>query len=1519
MGFSNFLLPAVFVLLLGAFALADFVDVAAPGKISPCSLVYTPGYIYNSSNVSQTLGSVNFTTYIGNATNATIATNSTLTNSAGLVNVSFVAPCSTGNYNITIGTNTTTKIIPVYVSNVATAVISYTGRKPPFTVGDNFTVNVTLRYGNGTAVSSYAPEVKVFSADGGEVSGWGVSNLSATTDATGTIVYNISIPSSADGQYAIVAERGAGVSVFSVKYGYTIAVSAYDAASGTDMTSKFRFATTGSVGVLAKVRDSSGAPVTGAAVNLYITLPNNTGVNYTLAAHPNTTSYAGYYNTTIAWSNAPAGAYEARVVATTSGRNIETFGGFELNDIAVSIQPDKVMGFFDDFGEQAFPVGGNVSMAVLVMNMSSEELISMSGSACNKTNVRLVDVRYAVNGTSVNSSINNSIVYSGTYFNTPVCYVAFTGTPGSAVYGMKVNVTVAAAGSNNYTGEGYFTAQRYSLKVGAVSSIGGSYKSAFLSSPGDNVTFKIRAGNITSKAALPGTAISSWTALKIVPLSFEFGGASEINVTTIDNTARTGAGDPVITITLPNQTGPMLFYVQANVSGEIIQGSGFIVSKRIMGFLMPAGGYGGGVGGGGGMGGPAMSFGKCSGSVNYTVDVRDVKTQQGVQGVNINNVIEMREEMSGRNLRNCISITPGSTGSGGSANITLTFNSSCSLSGFNFISVNATYNGQQDQIEGGMMCKNLNFWPMTDNWQKSPTSAVNVTVSGIQYMNGSSVTAGNVSIARIFNYDMIKGGRMYAASVPLNRTFAAGNATLTIAPQNFTGLPGSSTKWPNGFVDMEVRVCDSAGTCDTSHSGFRVVSFDAYIDNMWGFYGGGDNAKSPGQNMSLIIAARTNVTNNFSASIGKPWEGSMVDVAAINGVKQSDNWNGPNDQWGYERWNVTLTIPNDAAKGMQMLRITVNNTAGESTDVEFYGLQVAKYSVVVAPEVGLPMDNALWLQQQIPQQNTTLYQLGFNITEMNNTLGWSIPYQRIIGVKGNSTTPFTMNSYGMNGGTITYSPPAAISILASTSSNVADRVAFQFGNATTLNMSNSTATMKVLLVPSGGVANTAVRKLNATLAGVPITTFGSNTARSLYLWSIEGDGYAKFADPAVQQSWGRWGGTWQTNQWFAIPFKVTMGGTPQAGINVTVASVAVQDMMGSGSSGRGFGFKGDVSTNQWAAAEATTDENGIAFVPVRINRTGRLLLFWQIKNSTGGELDRAQFGSSEMGGGGDEMSGIEVEIRAFSTYANYIYDTPQNVVTLSYTPNTPGNNTGWSVVPPADAPSNIPYYYGNITETSLNSFIQDNVPATYYIAYIPSSNSSYPNHNNATFIQRGSTNFVGAASGLLNSTNNWRIGGGFLSNIQLGVSKYSVINGTSAVFAFYQDQPSQNWFMANSTSNVSIAVCAQDFQKPNANPVTGSRLNITMEVFQPMGPSTTTALTVYDPITHLNSTNVTTGPNGCVGVTISPPSGGWSCWNNIQGTLTNGAWINGTAISGTENLGMPGFSSTCSGGYGGGW
>lgn len=1516
------------ILLFSSIAFADYLDAYAKAVVQTNSTIYVKGYVKNSTGAG--IQNVNVTAALSSFSNSSVSV------SNGYFDINLTAPLAPGEYNISVSTNTSlSKTIHAYVSNTTSGYINFTGSKPPFSAGISFMINATMWNAAGGLIINYTPSVTIYKANGPAVN-WTVFNTTPANNHAGYIGYNISVPADADGSYSISLDKGVITTIVLIQ---STTIMAVNTQTGSNET-KTNFYPGANFTIAAKIRDTSGNPI-GYATNVTarVTKPDNS--IDTVILNNDTTQEGRYASSAYITSSSSAGQYIIDVSAIVAGKTIK--GSITASTQAMKARLERQAEFFKEWGDSAaFTAGGTVGLNIIVMNLSDDLIIGGTLTGINSVNCTSggtnVTGLYATNGSSLSIG---TVTYDagGNYMGTAVCRITFTAPAATGNY--KITFTTSV-GNMNVSGAGYLEVQKYILKPNPVSSLGGAFDFAVMLYPGDNATFEVSAFDMNSQAEVAGINITNLTVTKITPLEF-VGGGSDIlegglgrsdafNIT--NYTAGSNIANPTITMQLPvNRTGPFQAEVRAIINNgttnETVTGRGFYISKYVMGFLSSFGGMMGGPpgsggemeGGPGGMEqGPSGGFGggsACSGTENFRGNVMELKTNSAPKDpVTFNNILQAREEMTGKSVLPCLSMTLNSSDSNGMVQVPIMFNTSVSgcssLTGFHFMLVNITYQGKADAVPAGFMCKRLSFQPsITDNsgnmaWKTAPSGTVNMTISSIRRINDSTtIRGGTVRIIRAFNFNPGSGMKMLAPNGTLTATLNNGSANIVLVPTSF-----SSSTWPNGFISITVQVTANAtynGISDSSESGFQVTAFDANAIQLNGAYNMWGQTLNAGQNISIMIEASTNVSRNnndytvalgantttgFTAKVGIPWEGKMKDVSIYRANLTSDGWNNTgHSTWpnfGKERWLINITLPANLKKGTNMIEITVNNSANEKAITDI-GFTAASYSIKVGQEEGLQMENGYYSLRW-----------GSSAASPAAILDGAGPnVQQILNKGGVGTWNLTALNLSYN----LYSKSNSVCLrrgLNMTRWNEGQNAIYRYDR-------NGVNTAEVLLLDNTSSGNYDTVIINNTaLAGSPLAILraGQNYTSQLYLWLVDSCGYSKWINASAISSQGwSWGGSWEKNSNFTMPYIVQKGGVAVNGATVSVNAV-IKQMDSTGSGSGGFGFDKKLSSSEYTVGSVNTDANGIAFVPVSISLSGSMMIFWKLVD--GNVQDIASFQSKGPSSGGD--SGTQVQIRSFDAYGQRVArvrgtHATASIVLYNY---TSADGTIWNKA--LGAPG-LGIYNGTYNESISGQLLQDSpndINKTYYFLLNSTANIDL-------IMADTDMDFSNAQNG--NKTSSYTI-----DSNSFGIAETRVANTTTGnvtTLAIYRD--SNAWYPITSASqNISVTVCAQSFAKPAA-PYPGARVYIYAESWSMNSPmATSTPLDWFDPINgtrysfgsnggSYSLANATTGPKGCVALDVSHPTG-WPANSpvNVKAIVTYGVNTESTWV---DNVWRP---SQCS-------
>lgn len=1456
-------------------AIDFYLDAHTNNTVLPDQNITVWGGVYNYSNTSDGIEGFVVTANLSTGANGTSTTGSD-GNFSILLNTTGLA----GENTATVSSNFTTKTVNFRVSNMSTLTIEFVENLPPFNVGGTIITKITS---TDTNKADQTINGTIFASDGKKPSGWGTNT--STTNDNGIAYLNFSIPSTASaGRYVLSVENGAGYAFFIIKK-YTVSVKTKDTAGAA----KAVFSPGDNVTVETKIVDSNGNLRNVTSVACDVIDENNT-----LTSITGTIISDGKYQCNHTTSGTGQ-SYDVKVTATDGSITEIVYTKFATQAFSVRLAP-KTGDFFRDFGgKKSFTIGQTLQMNIIPTNVSNGEMLT-SGTDfyCNTTSITIWDVFFASNGTSVNGSVSSDTLNSGMYMMTSGCYYEFDLGQITGIFGIKVNVTV---GSQTITGQGYFSINKYLLKVESATMFGGMDFNVLLK-PEENATFKLSVYNLSSGAEMGIGNISYAKLNRITPLSFT-GTMTELSTDNVDYSFINGSDTKYLNVVLPSNTGPMLLTALATVSGENVTGDAFYFAKYIMGFATPSGSMweeGGGGGGGpeedmgGGEGSPMGGTIACSAGkkVQFSAQTMDASTMQAVKGVTFHGILEAREEETGKDVSSCFTTTKATSNNQGSATFNVTFGSSCTdLSGPYFIMFNISWKNNTDSIPAFFMCKNLNFWATAEPWDAQSNSVITIQVTNASYAGNASriVTGGNISITRLFNFNPSTGGQALSI-VPtqilsnISWTTNVYNGTIQIHPANFSSSGTTLTKWPNGFFDGRIKICDNAtgGVCDTNFFGFSIQPYRVYT-TWWKTGEGGLQTYTAGTVVNTTVFAQTNVSApvnstgdynlthqnitshpGFIIKIMSPKSQSKLDVTDLtvtNATNDNDNWDKDN---GWGKYNISFTLPSTITKGWWMGFITVNNTDGEQVDL-FVDFQIKSYTV------GIPHKESL----QGGTNAICCDAFGFNnsITNASGDSGADSDCDEtgeIIQTSNWTATNWThiRDNYGIDpdqDGEICVHKHFNLSAEdpnsgAQPSSNT-DYGALVFGNST----------HKMLFV----------KNVSDDIIQINVGDLVPGTKQ--YLMMIEGPWYAVFINATstatrsnsglIQEDWG-WAGQFKVNESFKVPFIVIKNNQPQQGVNVTIENMVELET-------EGFGVKGMFDSAYYnvspdGSSGNITDSNGIAFVPLKVSQIGKFKPFWKL-NSTASDV------------GGFDKSPV-IDVRAFNAYGQMITFLPQTtkVITL-YLNTSPTYGTGY------DTEVSSKYYNGSFTETAGNEFYIDYELNTWYFL-LANATTIY----NKIIIDNDTTIDGNYCDDLnLGTSSDWQavIGQGANAK-EIGIAGYSINTSGSnrANFSFYSMPTNTDQFdISAGNEKVGIRLCAQNLQYRPLN----ATINLTwVNWMSTMGMPVARAVALYNISTgeQMSKINTSNLNNGCVYADIRPKDGNGdvTTWENgmteVQGTVS---------------------------------
>jgi len=1463
------LLFALFLVFITPVKGVNFFDVHTNYTVQPDQNITIWGGVYNYSNASQ--GFEGFVVVANLTTSPTKENGTITTGSDGNFSISINTTGLGGVSKVSVSSNFSSKVLPFIITNITSATVEFVENLPPFAVGGQIITKVTC---SGDNKANQTITGDIFAADGANVS-WG-HNTSTTNDA-GVAYINFTIASAATtGRYMLSVDNDAGFAFFMIKR-YTVGVKTEDDTGAAKNT----LSPGDNVTIESKIIDADGDPrnvtsVTCDFIDENETIASVNGIIYT----------DGTYQCNLTTSNT-AQSYDVKVTATDSAGTEEVYTKFSTKAFSVRLAPRTGGMFFHEFGsKKSFTIGSPIEMDVVVVNVSSGEIIPPSASTygCDGVNITVEDVWYAPNGTSFNSTVSDDSLNSGMYMMSSACFYRFSLGELTGIYGIKLNLTI---GSETITGQGYFIINKYLLKVEPATMFGGMDFHVTLK-PEDNASFKLSVYNLTDGSEMGIGNITDAYFTKIMPLSFT-GEMTELSTSDVPWTFKNETDDKYLNVILPSNTGPQLLMATATVAGENVTGEAFYIAKYIMGFASPSGNMFGGPGGenegeqmgpGEGGGGPEGGEIKCtSGTVEFSAQTMDASTMQAVKGVTFLNIIEAREEMTGKDVSSCFSSTRGISDTSGQATFNFTFlgGAGCTgLSGPYFVMFNVSWKNVTDQIPTFFMCRQFSFWASTEPWDAQPTSTLEINVTNVTDTQNSSyiVSGGNVSIVRLMNFNPNMGGKVLTANTSstnwkANITREGGNqggfrGSIRISPSDF-----SLERWPNGFYDGSFQVCDNATgneACDSNFFGFAILPFRAYTTWWKGTYQ--VSTYTSGDVVNTTIYAQTNITPDadnrthqntthhpgFIVKFMNPMSMQKYDTSwflATNATGDADVSSMPGGGW--QKFNVSMKLPTNIKKGWYMGFLTINNTNSETVDI-FVDFKIQNYVV------GIPHKEKLQAETGATCCETYNMNCTFgNVSEeciCNNeiepTTGWNSTqweYARDkweLNVSDGGDSEVCLYKH--------FNLSAEMSSSGASDSNNVNLGALVYDNVTTkiFIMKNHTDNVTSRIFEGDNINGT-----------------------KQYLWAIEGPWYSTFAnatnlttmsnDGLVEEMWG-WAGRFQANKTFKIPFIVIKGDAAQANINVTIGNIFELEV-------EGFGVKDYLDTKYYNTTPGgvcgnVTDANGIAFVPLKISEIGKFKPFWKLDTTS---KDTGSFDKSPV-----------VDVSAFNAFGDIITLYPQTSknVTLYATAATP-YGTDYQ-------PNNASTFYnGTFTETLTDQFYSDDVADTWYYM-LANASSSY----NMLYIDNDTTydgDFFGSID--ISGGEEWRTD---LYGTQMSLAEL-VVNDSGnnqATVTFYTERSNQEQYdVTSATEKIPVKFCVEDFEYNGMN----TTINLTwVNWYQSFMPTSKT-VGLYNLTTgeRMNSTTTSSLFNeGCVCVEILPDDADGNAYEweegqtEVKGTVT---------------------------------
>jgi len=1199
-------------------------DVFVPNHVSPSGDISIFANITNSSGS----GIENVNVSVSGAG----LTISNVTNGNGIVYVVGVVTSTSGEYTLTISENytSTTRTIPIVVTPVSTVAFSYL-TQPPYTSDSFFRVNITLTNSSSEAVQNYFPSVHVVDTiTGVDVNRastvWNLTNETNETSSLGSIVYNISIPASAGGTYAIIVE-GVGFSILNVKSGYYIIPRILDNRTNTQ---SMMFYPNSGVKLRAVLKDSSDNSVSGASVSGRIVYPNEDYESFTLVE----TSSPGIYEYNFT-NTSSSGSYIYKISATVSGSTVKSETGFTISAYDAKLVPATSEDFFFEIGKNSgFKPAGQVKYFFLFGNKSSQESFSVSASGSvpdtiNCSSIKLVDF-VASNGTSYNSTVSSSFGTGiGSFFGDDVCFVNFTAPSDSGVYKLTAEIN----GTGGYVSSvAMVPVNKYILSVVPLESVDGDVQNEFntMFGPGTNVTFSITGMNMN------GTQISASNVDNIHVLELLHLPTGTVLEPTTDFTviSENDSTDMVTIVTPTSYTDAFILKVSADVNGDSVEGEAFFFSKYIVGFVGPTP-----EGGSQEDTGPDFSQAlSCSGEKNFSGSVMLASTSEMASNINLYSYpIGLRNELSGEDYTDCLTLDVDSSVNG-SLSTVATFNQSCDFAGGNYFGfANVSYvdpsNSQQyfDQIPIFFSCSVINSDLSLSGMisgslnSLSANETIQVNLTNAQLISSGEVINGTISVHHMESFSQEAGPPDFKMpDTTLEFNIVDGAAVFNISPSNF-----SLTKWKKGQgpVSFEFLVCDDTNNCDSKWGGSWVQSssglsawFDQYPSTQF----------VPGSVIHVRLAVTSNISSgssgvdnseNITAEFMS--QGSWMPISTIvNSSLISDGWNSSSDS-GYELWSINLTVPDSLPYGSTGVKLNVVDYNGERLTLFFDG---SVQGVTVGVNDGqLSFDDSLsW-----SDDNVTLVNRGWNMSWISQNFSWSsYSNASLVCIRDN----LSISSFGSQG------PFIAVQDLNS-------RVAVVD--------SNGDGTYDNVLIRNTSISNNMTNRSAFTQINVSSRAFGNFDA---YLWNIEDCRFLSIALTSNYTTLNGWVGQYGINSLFTMPVVVGRGENGVSGLTVNLTNVYKE-------SDQGFGVEEELSSSNWSFTSSDTNADGIVFLTGNISQPGRYKLRWSVNGSVN---DSASFTSM-----------LHIDMRSFRVFSDVLYNTGNTTVTLFNS----SSSTFWDSVP----------------------------------------------------------------------------------------------------------------------------------------------------------------------------------------------------------------------------------------------
>ncbi len=1461
-----FLLFAVCGLLFANYATVVFDPMGSPGASYSIS-----GSVLDGSDVG--IANANVTVLVTNSS-GTVLNGSNMSSGAGAYVIFLTIPAdfTHGPYNLSVSTNASTpsNSFMFRVSNVSTANVTILS-SPPFTTGSTINLTVNLTNSSSGAVAGVSPRIQIFSAISfSEVSDWSVSNLSPVTDASGLINYTVTV-SNSSGPYFLVVEYGAGSSFLNIISDKQLILSVEQDGFAASL-----FGVAENFTIKARLRSASnGSSFTGQTVSGKI-MQESSGATTLLSTFTFTeTSNEGLYEYNYT-APSSTGTFTIRAESSVNGDLLRANMPFTVASYSASVaSTSEVQDKFVDLSDMGFigsKPGSNLTLLFKITNMSNNQFVSHSitpadASVVNCSNVSITSLMRVENSTeylpTILSTINRSNVTSE---GTLVCAFTFTVPSSSGSYRLVSQVTY---GGSTYSANYFFPIQNYIIKALPVAE-GSTSVASFnmISTPATNITLIVTAFNISSDGAeLSAGSVSNINVTSILHLptmTTLLSGQSGFN-------ASAASSGNQVTITLPNgsYTDFMMVRLSATVGGENVTGSAAIISKYLVGNIMPSasgfqgigGAGGGGPGGPGGIGNPET---KCIGGgvVEFRGSVMLASTGAPQANVVVSSTPAfVAEEQTGKFVTSYFNLSSAISDANGSITTNLTFanSSTYSYSGEYFMLVNVSYSDgdvlRRDLIPGFFKCTNIRSQirvspPSSNAFQISPSGCVLVNITNIALTNGSNFS-GTMSVPSAFFMNFGGGPgpmRPESLSVTTSNTINVTNGTIggaiTVCPANFS----VSTWGPGqGFLEIRPRLCTAGNVlCENMKAGIPLgSSFEAYMPF------GPDARRYPGEdfNQPSSVYLGSNATfriislanlSNLTAKLQRngPFPPTPISSSYTN-VSTGVSFDGR----PYILYEVNVTIPGSASKGQagvvfDLTKNITNEKASVISGVTLVNLMV--YTPLYSGQV--LRGSGSFMMPPASNLNQFLSN-GWNMTFVNETLfGGNLNLSRVACFTNNtwcspsqSFDCVIQSDYGAQAAEAGYFGGLAFMVLDSNSD----------GSHDTLLLRNKTMYDSMNNVSAYAIVNTTNRSLgmNYTLVDIYDCAFFKATYSGVLSQSSPFANYKNFGEYAINMN-------------ITLPFLFKQGTT---GANGSTANITLVYRRGIGSAE----FGAPVAASVYNTVPVVTDANGLALIRLNFTQSGSYTLYWRLN----GSFNDSSQPSSMQGGPSNDPS---LSIRAYKLTAIPLGTATSSLreitsdmnVTLS---NTTTGLSDYFVV------QNAQFFYFNFGNHTVN-MTYNTTSGAIRITYLSSMGGSSP--ANATCEDAGE-------SCILSSTF-------FINNVVDGPQEFRLrvvgnssvdTNSTNMRFAFYSPGGNAQVTTTNSTLLVNMLVCAQTFNFP---PQKIAGANITGAFAQnfpppPASPSTT-AIAMYDAYNSSAISSVLTGPGGCSLVKIGPSGLSGNIW-----------------------------------------